>query len=157
MKCAVVNIPYGGAKGAIKVNPKELSKNELKSLTRRYTAMILPLIGYEKDIPAPDVNTNAEIMRWIMDTYSMFQGYTVHGVVTGNLSRWRFTREERSYRSGSHANDQGNTSPPWTSGTRDKSCRPGDGKRWRYDGKAVVQRRLQDYSCKRCIRLWYPT
>jgi glutamate dehydrogenase (NAD(P)+) len=83
MKCAVVNIPYGGAKGAVKVNPKELSKNELRRLTRRYTAMILPLIGPEKDIPAPDVNTNAEIMGWIMDTYSMFQGYTTQGVVTG--------------------------------------------------------------------------
>ncbi len=83
LKCAVVNIPYGGAKGAVKVNPKELSKNELKSLTRRYTAMILPLIGPEKDIPAPDVNTNAEIMGWIMDTYSMFKGYSVPGVVTG--------------------------------------------------------------------------
>ena len=82
-KCAVVNIPYGGGKGAVKVNPKELSKNEIKNLTRRYTAMILPLIGPEKDIPAPDVNTNAEIMGWIMDTYSMFQGYTVPGVVTG--------------------------------------------------------------------------
>ena len=83
MKCAVVNIPYGGAKGAVKVDPSKLSKNELKRLTRRYTAMILPLIGPTKDIPAPDVNTNAEIMGWIMDTYSMFQGYTVQGVVTG--------------------------------------------------------------------------
>jgi glutamate dehydrogenase (NAD(P)+) len=82
-KCAVVNIPYGGAKGAVKVDPSELSKNELKRLTRRYTAMILPLIGPERDIPAPDVNTNAEIMGWIMDTYSMFKGYTVPGVVTG--------------------------------------------------------------------------
>ncbi len=82
-KCAVVNIPYGGGKGAVKVDPRELSKNELKRLTRRYTAMILPLIGPEKDIPAPDVNTNAEIMGWIMDTYSMFKGYAVPGVVTG--------------------------------------------------------------------------
>lgn len=82
-KCAVVNIPYGGGKGAVKVNPQELSKDELKRLTRRYTAMILPLIGPERDIPAPDVNTNAEIMGWIMDTYSMFKGYTVPGVVTG--------------------------------------------------------------------------
>ena len=82
-KCAVVNIPYGGSKGAVKVNPKELSKNELKKLTRRYTAMILPIIGPEIDIPAPDVNTNEEIMCWIMDTYSMFKGYTVPGVVTG--------------------------------------------------------------------------
>jgi glutamate dehydrogenase (NAD(P)+) len=83
LKCAVVNIPYGGAKGAVKVDPAQLSKAELKRLTRRYTAMILPLIGPEKDIPAPDVNTNAEIMGWIMDTYSMFKGYTVPGVVTG--------------------------------------------------------------------------
>jgi glutamate dehydrogenase (NAD(P)+) len=83
LKCAVVNIPYGGGKGAVKVNPKELTKSELKRMTRRYTAMILPLIGPERDIPAPDVNTNAEIMGWIMDTYSMFKGYTVPGVVTG--------------------------------------------------------------------------
>lgn len=82
-KCAVVNIPYGGSKGAVKVDPKKLSKAELKRLTKRYTAMILPLIGPEKDIPAPDVNTSAEIMGWIMDAYSMFKGYTVHGVVTG--------------------------------------------------------------------------
>jgi glutamate dehydrogenase (NAD(P)+) len=82
-KCAVVNIPYGGGKGAVKVNPRELSKSELKRLTRRYTAMILPLIGPESDIPAPDVGTNAEVMGWIMDTYSMFKGHTVPGVVTG--------------------------------------------------------------------------
>lgn len=83
LKCAIVNIPYGGGKGAVKVNPRELSRRELMNLTRRYTAMILPLISPEKDIPAPDVNTNAEIMGWIMDTYSMFAGYTVPGVVTG--------------------------------------------------------------------------
>lgn len=83
LKCAVVNIPYGGAKGAVKVDPLTLSKKELERLTRRYTGMILPLIGPEKDIPAPDVGTNAEIMGWIMDTYSMFKGYTVPGVVTG--------------------------------------------------------------------------
>lgn len=82
-KCAVVNIPYGGAKGAVRVDPKELSQKELQRLTRRYTAMILPIIGPEKDIPAPDVNTNAETMGLVMDTYSMFQGYTVPGVVTG--------------------------------------------------------------------------
>ncbi len=82
-KSALVNIPYGGGKGAVKVNSKKLSKNELKNLTRRYTAMILPLIGPERDIPAPDVGTDAEIMGWIMDTYSMFKGYTVSGVVTG--------------------------------------------------------------------------
>lgn len=82
-KCAVVNIPYGGGKGAVRVNPSLLTKGELKRLTRRYIAMILPVIGPEKDIPAPDVGTNAEIMGWIMDTYSMFKGYAVPGVVTG--------------------------------------------------------------------------
>jgi glutamate dehydrogenase (NAD(P)+) len=82
-KCAVVGIPYGGAKGAVKVDPSKLSRGELERLTRRYTAMILPLIGPERDIPAPDVNTNGEVMGWIMDTYSMLKGYAVPGVVTG--------------------------------------------------------------------------
>jgi glutamate dehydrogenase (NAD(P)+) len=82
-KCAVVNLPYGGAKGAVKVDPSTLSQGELERLTRRFTAGILPIIGPEKDIPAPDVNTNAEIMGWIMDTYSMLNGYAVPGVVTG--------------------------------------------------------------------------
>lgn len=82
-KCAVVNIPYGGAKGGIKCDPSKLSQAELRRLTRRYTAMILPILGPEKDIPAPDVNTNPQIMAWIMDTFSMFKGYSVPGVVTG--------------------------------------------------------------------------
>jgi len=82
-KCALVGIPYGGAKGGVKVDPATLSRDELERMTRRYTAMILPLLGPGKDIPAPDVNTNAEIMGWIMDTYSMFNGYAVPGVVTG--------------------------------------------------------------------------
>ncbi|MBS6397665.1 MAG: Glu/Leu/Phe/Val dehydrogenase [Clostridiales bacterium] len=82
-KCAVVNIPYGGAKGGIKVDPRELSRDELIRLTRRYTTRILPLIGPDQDIPAPDVNTNGEVMGWIMDTYSMFKGHSVPGVVTG--------------------------------------------------------------------------
>ncbi|MDD5017351.1 MAG: Glu/Leu/Phe/Val dehydrogenase [Eubacteriales bacterium] len=82
-KCAVVNIPYGGAKGAIQVDPSGLSDRELSRLTRRYTAAILPVLGPERDIPAPDVGTDARIMGWIMDTYSMFKGYAVPGVVTG--------------------------------------------------------------------------
>lgn len=82
-KCAVVNIPYGGAKGAVNCDPAKLSENELKRLTRRYTAMILPIIGPEKDIPAPDVNTNEQVMAWIMDTYSMMKGYAVPAIVTG--------------------------------------------------------------------------
>lgn len=82
-KCAVVNIPYGGAKGGVKVDPRELSREELIRLTRRYTTRILPVIGPDQDIPAPDVNTNGEVMGWIMDTYSMFKGHAVPGVVTG--------------------------------------------------------------------------
>lgn len=82
-KCAVVGIPYGGAKGGIKVDPRKLSHGELERMTRRYTAMIAPLIGPDQDIPAPDVNTNGEVMGWIMDTYSMLKGHAVPGVVTG--------------------------------------------------------------------------
>lgn len=82
-KCAVVNIPFGGGKGGIVVDPSTLSKGELCRLTRRFTAMIYPIIGPDKDIPAPDVGTNTEVMGWIMDTYSMFQGHSVPGVVTG--------------------------------------------------------------------------
>jgi glutamate dehydrogenase (NAD(P)+) len=82
-KCAVVNIPYGGAKGGVKVDPTKLTEGELRKLTRRYTAMILPILGPEKDIPAPDVGTDAKVMAWIMDTFSMFKGYAVPAVVTG--------------------------------------------------------------------------
>lgn len=82
-KCAVANIPYGGGKGGVVVDPSKLSKEELRRLTRRYTAMIAPIIGPESDIPAPDVGTNAEVMGWMMDTYSMLKGHCVPGVVTG--------------------------------------------------------------------------
>ncbi len=82
-KCAVVDIPFGGGKGGVACDPKTLSKRELEHLTRRYTYGILPLIGPEEDIPAPDVGTNPQIMAWIMDTYSMSKGYPVPGVVTG--------------------------------------------------------------------------
>jgi glutamate dehydrogenase (NAD(P)+) len=82
-KCAVVGIPYGGAKGGVICNPKELSKTELERLTRRYATEISLLIGPNSDIPAPDVNTTPQIMAWIMDTYSMNRGYTVPAVVTG--------------------------------------------------------------------------
>jgi glutamate dehydrogenase (NAD(P)+) len=82
-KCAVVGIPYGGAKGGVVVDPKDLTMRELEHLTRRYASEILPLIGPERDIPAPDVGTDEQIMAWIMDTYSMNQGYSVPGVVTG--------------------------------------------------------------------------
>lgn len=82
-KCAVVDIPYGGAKGGIKADPSKLSKGELERLVRRYTSEIGIVIGPDKDIPAPDVNTDAQIMSWMMDTYSMNVGYSSPGVVTG--------------------------------------------------------------------------
>ncbi len=83
IKNAAVNVPYGGAKGGIRVNPKTLSLGELERLTRRYTSEIGLIIGPTKDIPAPDVNTNAQVMAWMMDTYSMNVGETATGVVTG--------------------------------------------------------------------------
>ncbi len=82
-KCAVVNIPYGGAKGGVVVDPKKLSLGEIERLTRRYASEIAPIIGPEMDIPAPDVYTDSQTMAWIMDTYSMMKGYSVPGVVTG--------------------------------------------------------------------------
>jgi glutamate dehydrogenase (NAD(P)+) len=82
-KCAVVNIPYGGAKGGVIVDPGQLSPGELQRLTRRYASELLPFIGPERDIPAPDLGTNEQIMAWIMDTYSTREGFSVPGVVTG--------------------------------------------------------------------------
>jgi glutamate dehydrogenase/leucine dehydrogenase len=82
-KCAVVDIPYGGAKGGVCCNPKEMSKGELERLTRRYTSLLLDFIGPYRDVPAPDVYTDAQTMAWIMDTYSQFKGYSVPECVTG--------------------------------------------------------------------------
>jgi glutamate dehydrogenase (NAD(P)+) len=82
-KCAVVNIPYGGAKGGIQVDPSGMSPKELQRMTRRFTAMILPILGPQRDIPAPDVNTNAQVMAWIADTVSMLSGATTLEIVTG--------------------------------------------------------------------------
>ncbi len=82
-KCAVVNIPFGGSKGGIICDPRAMSRNELERMTRRYTAEIIEFIGPEKDVPAPDVNTNEQTMAWIMDTYSMHMRQTVTAVVTG--------------------------------------------------------------------------
>lgn len=82
-KCAVVNIPYGGAKGSVKVNTKRLSRRELEKLTRRFITEINMVVGERSDIPAPDIGTNAQVMAWIMDTLSMQAGYTMPGVVTG--------------------------------------------------------------------------
>ncbi len=82
-KCAIVGLPYGGAKGGVRVDPRSLSPRELERLTRRFTTEISVLIGPEGDIPAPDMGTNPQVMAWVMDTYSMHRGHTVTGVVTG--------------------------------------------------------------------------
>ncbi|MCS7224214.1 MAG: Glu/Leu/Phe/Val dehydrogenase [Armatimonadetes bacterium] len=95
-KCAVVDIPFGGAKGGVACDPSRLSEGELERLTRRFTSELIPLIGPEKDIPAPDIGTDERMMAWIMDTYSMNVGYSVQGVVTGkpvNLGGSRGRRE----------------------------------------------------------------
>src|ERR1700751_2086575 len=83
VKNAAVNVPYGGAKGGIRVDPKTLSRGELQRLTRRYTSEISLIIGPNKDIPAPDVNTNEQVMAWMMDSYAMIEGNLSTGVVTG--------------------------------------------------------------------------
>jgi glutamate dehydrogenase (NAD(P)+) len=95
-KCAVVNIPFGGAKGGVICDPKKMSMGELERMTRRYTAEIIEFLGPEKDVPAPDVNTNEQVMAWIMDTYSMHMRQTVTSVVTGkplNIGGSRGRRE----------------------------------------------------------------
>ncbi len=95
-KCAVVNIPFGGAKGGVICDPKKMSMTELERMTRRYTAELIEFIGPEKDVPAPDMNTNEQVMAWIMDTYSMHMRQTVTAVVTGkpiNIGGSRGRRE----------------------------------------------------------------
>jgi len=96
VKCAVVNIPFGGAKGGIICDPHKMSQGELERMTRRYTAELFDFIGPEKDVPAPDVNTNEQTMAWIMDTYSMHMRQTCTAVVTGkpiNIGGSRGRRE----------------------------------------------------------------
>ena len=95
-KCAVVNIPFGGAKGGVICDPKKMSMSELERMTRRYTAELIEFIGPEKDVPAPDMNTNEQVMAWMMDTYSMHMRQTVTAVVTGkpiNIGGSRGRRE----------------------------------------------------------------
>src|ERR1044072_2784389 len=82
-KCAVVNVPFGGAKGGIICDPQQMSTGEIERMTRRYASELLDFIGPEKDVPAPDMNTNEQTMAWIMDTYSMHARHTVNAVVTG--------------------------------------------------------------------------
>ena len=83
MKCSLVGLPLGGAKGGVRVDPAQLSRAEHQSLTRRFTMEIISMIGPEQDVPAPDIGTDSQHMAWMMDTYSMAKGYAVPGVVTG--------------------------------------------------------------------------
>jgi glutamate dehydrogenase (NAD(P)+) len=83
LKCAVVNIPYGGGKGGVMIDPREYTANELERITKKFTEMIFPIIGEKTDIPAPDVGTNAQMMNWIVDAYGKLAGHTVYGIVTG--------------------------------------------------------------------------
>ena len=82
-KTAIVNVPYGGAKGGVVVDPASLSRNELENLSRRFITELEPIIGPDRDIPAPDMGTDSTIMAWMMDTYSMGRGHTVPAIVTG--------------------------------------------------------------------------
>src|SRR5262245_62907664 len=82
-KCALLRLPYGGAKGGVRCDPRSLSSGELERLTRRFTSELLPIIGPQEDIPAPDMATNEQTMAWMMDTYSMQKGYAVPEIVTG--------------------------------------------------------------------------
>ena len=92
IKTAVVNVPFGGGKGAVRIDPAGMSARELERVTRRYTAEISLIIGPDRDIPAPDVNTNAQVMAWMMDTYSMTVGSLTTGVVTGKPANRRIVR-----------------------------------------------------------------
>src|SRR5262245_46984175 len=82
-KCAIMGLPFGGAKGAVRIDPHGLSRTELQRITRRYTSEIIEVIGPDRDIPAPDLGTDEQVMSWIMDTYSQHKGFAVPGVVTG--------------------------------------------------------------------------
>src|SRR2546422_10401189 len=82
-KCALTGLPYGGAKGGIPCDPRKMSAGELERLTRRYTQEMIPFIGPQIDVMAPDLGTNEQVMAWMMDTYSVYSGYTVPGIVTG--------------------------------------------------------------------------
>ena len=118
-KCAVAHIPFGGAKGGIVCDPTRMSRRELEALTRRYVAEIVDLIGPEKDVPAPDVNTNDQIMAWVMDTYSMHVGHTATAVVTGKADRdgW-IARPPRDHRPGRDDCDARGAPNTWGSTSR---------------------------------------
>ena len=144
-KCAVVNIPFGGGKGGVICDPTILSDTELEKLTRRYTAEIIDFIGPERDVPAPDVNTNEKVMAWIMDTYSMHARHTVTAVVTGKpMSLGRLARPSRSHRPrlhDRHAEGSRTARPP--PGVHQRGD-PGLRQRRRHGGQTDGPARLQN-------------
>ena len=125
-KCAVVNIPFGGAKGGVICDPHKMSQGELERMTRRYTAELVEFIGPEKDVPAPDMNTNEQTMAWMMDTYSMHMRQTVTAVVTGKPHQHRrLARPPRSHRPRHHDRVRrgGQEAPAQSRDPRGSSCR----------------------------------
>ena len=122
IKCAVVNIPYGGAKGGIAVDPSLLSHGELERLTRRYAFSIAPMIGPDRDIPAPDINTDTQVMSWIMDTVSMLSGHNTPGVGDRQAARHRRHARPRR-RDVARRHDLHRGHPPATRAPRQRAAR----------------------------------
>ena len=115
-KCAVVNIPFGGAKGGVICDPQKMSQGELERMTRRYTAELVEFIGPEKDVPAPDMNTNEQTMAWMMDTYSMHMRQTVTAVRHRQADQYRrLARTPRGHRPRHHDRLRRGGQEAWTS------------------------------------------
>ena len=145
-KCAVVNIPFGGAKGGVICDPRMLSQGELERITRRYTAEIMDFIGPEKDVPAPDMNTNEQTMAWIMDTYSMHKRHTVTAVVTGKpLESGRLARPSGGDRPRLHDRHVAGAEAVWHDARKYPRGGSGFRQRRRHGGAADGARRLQDH------------
>jgi hypothetical protein len=149
-KCAVVNIPFGGAKGGVICDPKHMSQGELERMTRRYTSEIIDFIGPEKDVPAPDVNTNEQTMAWIMDTYSMHMRQTVTSVVTGKPINIGGSRgRTRSYRPRRDGDVQREPSLPQAASRGLPRHHPGLWQCGLKHGAADVRQRIQDRGRRR--------
>ncbi len=145
-KCAVVNIPFGGGKGGVICDPDLLSPGELERITRRYTAEIMDIIGPERDVPAPDVNTNPQTMAWIMDTYSMHKRQTCTAVVTGkplDLGGSRGT--SGSHRTRLHDRHHAGPAAIRSGAQQHARGRAGLRQRGRHGGQADGARRIQDH------------
>ena len=154
-KCAVAGLPYGGGKGGIIVDPAQLSKRELEALTRGYIDKIAPLIGAKKDIPAPDMNTNAQVMGWMMDEYSKFAGQFEPGFITGkaigvggSLGRTAATGRGVVVAALEALRLQGIEPYEATAAVQGWQCR-------QLDGEAFLRRRREGYRLERCQRRYF--